>query len=101
VTWEIILRGSLDVNFASKVGSDSIRLPNNTLKTKLTSAPASSETDISGARERPSRGEVLWTERTNFGEVFSRRSPDPVRDVRRREQQNDVLWARQETSWIP
>jgi hypothetical protein len=46
-----------------------------------------------------SRAEVLWTERTNFGEVFSRRSPDPVRDVRRREQQNDVLWARQETSW--
>jgi hypothetical protein len=38
-----------------------------------------------------SRAEVLWTERTNFGEVFSRRSPDSVRDVRRREQQNDVF----------
>ena len=48
-----------------------------------------------------SRAEVLWTERTNFGEVFSQRSPDPVRDVRRREQQNDVLWARQEMSWLP
>src|SRR6476620_5695441 len=34
-------------------------------------------------------------------EVFSPRSPDPVRDVRRREQQNDVLWARQEMSWLP
>src|SRR5260221_1407599 len=54
---------------------------------------------FSGAAPR-SRAEVLWTERTNFGEVFSRRPPDPVRDVRRREQQNDVLWARQETSWL-
>ena len=47
------------------------------------------------------RAEVLWTERKNFGEVFSRRSPDPVRDVKRRAQQNDVLWARQEMSWLP
>jgi hypothetical protein len=40
-------------------------------------------------------------ERTNFGETFSGRSPEPVRDVRRRERQNDVLWARQEMSWLP
>ena len=37
--------------------------------------------------------------RKNLREVFGRRSPEPVRDVKRREQQNDVLWARQETSW--
>ena len=43
----------------SKVrGSDPIRLPSNTLKTKLTALAASSETVISGAREGQSSAEA-------------------------------------------
>jgi hypothetical protein len=41
---------------------------------------------------------VFGAECTNLGEVFSRRSPYPVRDVTHRAQQNDVLPARQETA---
>jgi hypothetical protein len=55
-----------------------------------------------GAASRPDRSwaEVFGLSARTSAKCGRRRSPEPVRDVRRREQQNDVLWATQKRRGI-